>query len=52
MRFHPILKIWRMHEGIDFYARVGTPVYATADGKVKEQHYSTTFGKLIVLDLV
>lgn len=33
-RLHPILKIWRRHPGIDFVADVGTPVYASGDGKV------------------
>ena len=50
MRFHPILKIKRMHEGIDFFAKTGTNVYATADGIVKEVRFSTTFGNLIVLN--
>src|SRR5213594_2937946 len=33
-RFHPILHIWRAHEGVDFSAAYGTPVRATADGIV------------------
>ncbi len=49
MRFHPILKIKRMHEGIDFYAMKGTEVYATADGVVESSRYSTTFGNVIVI---
>jgi len=34
IRTHPILKIRKMHSGIDFVANTGTPVYATGKGKV------------------
>lgn len=50
MRHHPILNIVRMHEGIDFHAPVGTEVFATADGLVKDVRTSQTFGKVIVID--
>ncbi|MBA7609639.1 Murein DD-endopeptidase MepM [subsurface metagenome] len=33
-RFHPILKIYRPHLGIDYAAPQGTPVSTIADGKV------------------
>jgi len=33
-RIHPIYKVRKMHYGMDFTAPVGTPVYATGDGKV------------------
>src|SRR5699024_1309376 len=29
-RWHPILKIMRMHEGIDFASNIGADIYATA----------------------
>ncbi len=35
-RIHPIFKVRKMHYGMDFTAPVGTPVYATGDGKVTE----------------
>ena len=35
MRVHPILHIAYKHTGIDFSARLNTPVYATADGAVE-----------------
>ena len=33
-RIHPIYKIRKMHAGIDFSAKTGTPIQATGDGKV------------------
>ncbi len=34
MEIHPIIKINKMHEGIDIITKIGTPVLAAADGKV------------------
>lgn len=34
MRYHPILRVSRMHAGVDFPTAVGTPLYATGDGRV------------------
>jgi murein DD-endopeptidase MepM/ murein hydrolase activator NlpD len=53
-RFHPILKNRRMHAGIDFTARQGTPVYATGDGIVRvatrnAEGYSG-YGIVVVVD--
>lgn len=48
-RFHPILKKYRAHEGIDYAAPVGTPVSAIADGTVTKAQYSGGYGNLVVL---
>lgn len=34
MRFHPLLAYSRMHQGVDFGAPHGAPIYAAASGKV------------------
>ena len=39
MRTHPILKVTRMHNGIDMSCAQGTPIYATRAGKVTATSY-------------
>lgn len=39
-RFHPILKIRRMHEGTDYAAVAGTPIRSVADGRVLRAIYN------------
>ena len=48
-RFHPILKAWRAHKGVDYGAPIGTPVRATADGVVAFAGKENGYGNLIVL---
>lgn len=48
-RYHPILKRWRAHRGIDYAAPKGTPVMATADGTVEFKGWQKGYGNLIVL---
>jgi len=38
-RFHPVLKIYRPHHGVDYAAPSGTPVYAIGDGVVTRKGY-------------
>lgn len=49
-RLHPILKIGRMHNGLDFTAPIGTPIYATADGRVKTAQYNGGYGNHVIIN--
>lgn len=49
-RFHPILKYFRDHNGLDLAALHGTPVYATGNGTVSRSDYSETYGFVIYID--
>ncbi len=40
----------RMHEGTDFAASTGTPVYATADGVVSYASWDNGYGRLIKIE--
>ena len=46
-RFHPILKIYRAHHGVDYAAPMGTPVHTIGDGKVIYKHYSGGGGNCV-----
>jgi murein DD-endopeptidase MepM/ murein hydrolase activator NlpD len=46
-RFHPVLKYFRPHYGIDYGAPIGTPVMTTADGVVVEARYKAGEGNFI-----
>lgn len=50
MRLHPILKIGRMHWGMDFKADTGTPIYATADAVVDRADRMGGYGNVVVLN--
>jgi murein DD-endopeptidase MepM/ murein hydrolase activator NlpD len=50
MRIHPITKKKRMHEGIDFAARVGKPIYAVGNGKIVSVRISKRgYGKHVTI---
>lgn len=49
-RFHPILKYWRMHNGVDMTAACGTVVIAAFQGTVVQAGWNGGYGNLIVID--
>ena len=46
-RFHPVLRRWRAHEGIDYGASTGTPVRAVAEGTVVRAGWAGGYGQLV-----
>lgn len=48
-RYHPILRRYRAHEGIDYGAPTGTPVEATASGVVARAGYAGGYGRIVEL---
>lgn len=48
-RFHPVLKEWRAHKGVDYGAPIGTRVKAVAEGSVAFVGKQGGYGNLIVL---
>ncbi|MDA3819243.1 MAG: M23 family metallopeptidase [Candidatus Delongbacteria bacterium] len=53
MRLHPILGIYKMHEGIDLTAPTSTPVFASGGGTVVKVEHSRSrrgYGNLVIID--
>jgi murein DD-endopeptidase MepM/ murein hydrolase activator NlpD len=46
-RLHPVLKTYRPHWGVDYRAKVGTPVRVTANGVVTFAGWSNGGGKMV-----
>lgn len=49
-RIHPIYQTRIFHDGMDFSCDVGTPVYATADGVVKNARWERGYGYIVTID--
>lgn len=49
MRFHPVLKRRKAHNGVDYGAPTGTPVWAVADGRVLSASWQGACGKAVMI---
>jgi murein DD-endopeptidase MepM/ murein hydrolase activator NlpD len=49
MRFHPILHVWKKHEGVDYAAPTGTEVRSVGDGVVDFAGVQNGYGNIIIL---
>ncbi len=48
-RFHPVLKRWRAHRGVDFASPTGTAIRATGDGVVAKVARERGYGKVVTI---
>lgn len=49
MRLHPLLKIWKLHDGTDFGAACGTAIRAPYAGVVTRVYFSSAYGNRLFL---
>jgi murein DD-endopeptidase MepM/ murein hydrolase activator NlpD len=49
-RFHPVLHVNKAHLGVDYAAPVGTPIWASASGRVVECGMKSGSGNTVVID--
>jgi murein DD-endopeptidase MepM/ murein hydrolase activator NlpD len=49
-RRHPVLGRMRMHKGVDYAARPGTPIMAAGDARVVSAGWQGGYGNAVVLD--
>jgi len=50
-RIHPIYGYWGLHDGDDFGAGCGTPIWAAGSGTVISEYYSSVWGNRLYLNL-
>ncbi|HLO03636.1 MAG TPA: peptidoglycan DD-metalloendopeptidase family protein [Symbiobacteriaceae bacterium] len=49
-RLHPVLGVWKQHNGVDFNAPMGSPIKAVEAGVVIMASYDDAYGNFIVID--
>lgn len=48
-RYHPVLKRWRAHKGVDYSAPTGTPIRTTAKGRIIFKGWKGGYGNTIII---
>ena len=48
-RFHPVLRVWKLHDGTDFGAGCGSPIRAPYAGTVVRAYYNAGYGNRLIL---
>ncbi len=49
-RDHPIHHYWGLHDGVDFGGGCGTPLKASAPGRVVSSYWSAVYGNRLIID--
>lgn len=47
MRYHPILRYSRLHSGVDWSNKIGTPIMAAGDGVIVKAEWDSGYGRRI-----
>ncbi|GAB3696994.1 M23 family metallopeptidase [Mariniluteicoccus flavus] len=50
MRRHPVLGVWKLHDGVDFGTGCGQPLRAVHDGVVEASYFNGGYGNRLMLD--
>ncbi len=50
LRLHPLLQVWKLHDGTDLGAPCGTPIRAPADGRVLTVGLAGGYGQRLLLE--
>lgn len=49
-RLHPVLHVWKLHDGTDFGTGCGAPLFAVHDGVVEAAYFNAGYGNRLLLD--
>lgn len=50
MRFHPVLQVWKLHDGTDFGAACGSPIRSPLDGVVTSAYFNAGYGNRLMVN--